>query len=165
MSFWLPAAAVVLLDQITKQIAWHNAKDYDLIDGFLRITLVRNAGAAFGLFQGARFPFIIASVVAAAFIVYLGARMPREEKVRRVVLGTILGGAIGNLIDRVYAGEVIDFLEIGFSGHYWPVFNVADMGVSIGAVFLLILLIRQPASVPGSAPAAQHDDDATQPVD
>ena len=152
VSFWLPAAIIVALDQITKQIFWHNAENYSLIEGFFRITLVRNAGAAFGMFQGARYPFIIASVIAAAFIVYLAVKLPREERVRRVVLGMILGGAIGNLIDRIYAGEVIDFLEIGVSGHYWPVFNVADMGVSIGAVLLLILLIRQPDS-PETAPA------------
>lgn len=166
MGFWLPTAIIVILDQITKQIFWRHGQNYELIDGFFRITMVRNAGAAFGLFQGARIPFIIASIIAGVFIVYLGARLPREEKVRRLVLGMILGGAIGNLIDRVYAGAVIDFIEIGFLGHYWPVFNVADMGVSIGAVLLLILLIREPgASRPdGSSAQLEEDVDADDPV-
>lgn len=144
MSFWLAAAFVIVLDQITKQLFWHNGRNYEIIDGFLRITLVKNAGAAFGLFQGGRFFFIIASVVAIAFIVYVAVRLPRDELFRRILLGMILGGAVGNLIDRVYAGEVIDFVDMGFGVHRWPVFNVADMGVSIGATILLVYLLRNP---------------------
>ena len=152
MGFYLPAAAVVVLDQITKQVLWRNGEIYSIIDGFLRITLVKNAGAAFGLFQGARLFFIIASVVAAIFIIYVAVRLPQADRARRLYLGLILGGAIGNLIDRTLFGEVIDFIEIGFMGHYWPVFNVADMGVSIGAVLLLLFLLRHP-SEPAAVPA------------
>lgn len=144
MGFLLPAAIVIVLDQLTKQFFWHNGRNYDVIDGFVRITLVKNAGAAFGLFQGGRLFFIAASIVAVIFILYVGLRLPRSDWQRRLLLGAILGGAIGNLIDRLYAGEVIDFIDIGIGAHRWPVFNVADMGVSVGATLLLIYLLRSP---------------------
>ncbi len=140
--FLVPAAVIVVVDQITKQIFWRNGQNYDVIGDFFRITLVRNAGAAFGLFQGGRVFFIAASIIAIIFIVYVGLKLPRSDWQRRLLLGMILGGAIGNLIDRVYAGQVIDFLDVGFGMHRWPVFNVADMGVSVGAAFLLIYLMR-----------------------
>jgi signal peptidase II len=142
VAFALVAAVVVILDQITKQILWHHGQNYDFIPGYFHITLVKNAGAAFGLFQGGRAFFIIASVVASIFLIYVAMRLPRAQWQRRLYLGLIFGGAIGNLIDRVMFGEVIDFVRIGIAGHYWPVFNVADMGVSIGAVLLLITLMR-----------------------
>lgn len=144
MGFLLPAAIVIVLDQITKQFFWRAGQNYEVIGEYFRITLVKNAGAAFGLFQGGRFFFIAASIIAIGFIIYAGWRLPKTDRFRRFLLGMILGGAIGNLIDRVYAGEVIDFLDIGFGVHRWPVFNVADMGVSVGATLLLIFLLRAP---------------------
>jgi signal peptidase II len=169
VGFLVPAAIVVIVDQITKQIFWRlftPGYNVDIIPGVLRITLVKNAGAAFGLFEGARLFFIIASVIAAVFIVYLGLRLPRNERYKRILLGFILGGAIGNLIDRVYDGAVIDFIEMGIMGYWWPVYNVADIAVTIGAVLLLIHLLRgthqEPAETTGPANAG---DDAGQPPD
>jgi signal peptidase II len=161
----LPAALVVALDQISKQLVWRNGQNYDIIDGYFHITLLKNAGAAFGVFQGGRLFFVIASVVAVAVIAYVGFRLPREDRYRRIWLGLILGGAIGNLIDRVLHGEVIDFLQIGISGHYWPVFNVADMAVTIGAVLLVLTAMRssktpRPAAESGVARAVGADDHA-----
>ncbi len=138
MALFLPAALIVLVDQITKFWFWNNGRNYEIIDGFFNVTLVRNAGAAFGVLQGGRVFFIAASVLAAILITYLGVKLSPEERARRVWLGLILGGAVGNLIDRVRFGEVVDFLQIGFRGHYWPVFNVADMGVTIGASMLIL---------------------------
>jgi signal peptidase II len=134
----LPAAVVVVIDQLTKQLVWRHGQNYDVIAGYLHITLVKNSGAAFGLFQGGRAVFVVASLLAVAFIVYAGRRVPRVERYKRALLGCILGGAIGNLIDRVINGEVIDFIQIGVAGHYWPVFNIADVGVSVGAALLLL---------------------------
>ena len=142
MRFFLPAALVVALDQITKQLFWRNGQNYDIIDGYFHITLVKNAGAAFGMFQGGRLFFIIASIAAVVLISVVALRLPRGENLRRLWLGMILGGAIGNLVDRVLHGEVIDFLQIGFRGHYWPVFNVADMAVTIGAALLVLFAMR-----------------------
>jgi signal peptidase II len=158
VGFLLPAAVVVVLDQLTKQFFWRNGQNYDVIDGLLRITLVKNAGAAFGLFQGGRAFFIAASIIAVVFILYVGLRLPKSDWQRRLLLGAILGGAIGNLIDRVYAGEVIDFIDIGIGVHRWPVFNVADMGVSVGATLLLIYLLRSPQTDDRGAPDAAGGD-------
>jgi len=140
--FLVPAALVVVIDQLTKQLIWRNGQNYEIVAGFLNITLVKNAGAAFGIFQGGRLFFIVASVVALVLISLVAFRLPRAEKFRRLCLGLVLGGAIGNLVDRVLHGEVIDFIQIGFTGHYWPVFNVADMAVTIGAALLVLVALR-----------------------
>ncbi len=142
MRFFVPAALVVVIDQLTKQLIWRNGQNYEIVAGFLNITLVKNAGAAFGIFQGGRLFFIVASVVALVLISLVAFRLPRAEKFRRLCLGLVLGGAIGNLVDRVLHGEVIDFIQIGFTGHYWPVFNVADMAVTIGAALLVLVALR-----------------------
>lgn len=154
MRLFLPAAIVVVLDQITKYLFWTNARNYEIVDGFFNIILVKNAGAAFGVLQGGRTFFVAASVVAVVIIVYMVLKMPRGERARRVWLGMILGGAVGNLIDRIRSGEVVDFLQIGIAGHYWPVFNVADMGVTIGASLLVLHALR---SRNGTAPAARDE--------
>lgn len=174
MALFLPAILIVIVDQITKYLFWNNGQNYVIIDGFFNITLVKNAGAAFGMFQGGRAFFIGASIVAAVLITYLGIKLPREERVRRIWLGLILGGAVGNLIDRARFGEVVDFLQIGFQGHYWPVFNVADIGVTVGATMLIVYALLPhrrplvvdaagtPAPPPISAPAAEAaGEDAT----
>ena len=171
MALFLPAILIVIVDQITKYLFWNNGQNYVIIDGFFNITLVKNAGAAFGMFQGGRAFFIGASIVAAVLITYLGIKLPRAERVRRIWLGLILGGAVGNLIDRARFGEVVDFLQIGFQGHYWPVFNVADIGVTVGATMLILYALlphRRPlvdvarTPAPISAPAAEAaGEDAT----
>lgn len=157
MGLFLPAFAVVVLDQITKHLFWRNGQNYEIIPGYFNITLVKNAGAAFGMFQGARVFFVTASFIAVALIIYLGLRLPRTERTRRILLGLILGGAIGNLVDRVAAGEVIDFLQIGIAGHYWPVFNVADAGVSVGAALLILYALRSQRTLVPVAPAPTEE--------
>jgi len=143
---------VVVLDQVTKHLFWRIGQNHEIIPGYFNITLVKNAGAAFGMFQGARVFFVTASAIAVGLIIYLGLRLPKAQGTRRILLGLILGGAVGNLIDRVASGEVIDFLQIGFAGHYWPVFNIADAGVTIGAVLLILYAMRsQRALAPVSA--------------
>lgn len=144
MGFLLPAAIVVIVDQITKQAVWHYfvpGYQIDIIPGVLRFTLVKNDGAAFGLLEGGRIFFIVAGVIAVVFITYLGIRLPKTDGIKRLLLGLILGGAIGNLIDRVYDGGVIDFIEMGVAGHWWPVYNVADIAVTVGAILLLLRLL------------------------
>ena len=146
MGFLLPALVVLLLDQISKQFFWALGKNFDVIDGWVRITLVRNSGAAFGLLQEGRVFLIIASMVASVFIILLAERIPPEERGKRVFLGMILGGALGNLIDRLHPGQVIDFIDVGVAAYRWPVFNLADSAVTIGGAFLVLTfaLKREP---------------------
>ncbi len=109
-----------------------------LVDGLLRFTYVRNAGAAFGIFEGARWPFVTVSVLAVIGLGYLLLRHPLGIR-RTVAYSMILAGAAGNLVDRIfYDGLVIDFVEMGWRGHLFPVYNVADMGVSLGAALLIV---------------------------
>jgi signal peptidase II len=157
VALFLPALTVIVLDQLTKHLFWGLGQNHEIIPGYFNITLVKNAGAAFGMFQGARVFFVTASFFAVGLIIYLGLRLPRTQTARRVLLGLILGGAVGNLIDRVASGEVIDFLQIGVAGHYWPVFNVADAGVTVGAALLILYALRSHRPlVPVATPAAEE---------
>ena len=127
MGFLLPALIVIFLDQAT-----------NVIDDLFRITLVRNSGAAFGMLQGGRIFLIFSSVIAATFIIFLAQRIPAEERAKRIFLGMILGGALGNLVDRFYPGHVIDFIDMGIGVHRWPVYNIADTAVTIGGILLIL---------------------------
>ena len=139
------AAIVVALDQITKWMASARLELGDpasLFGDFVRLTLVHNTGAAFGLFPGSRGPFIVISVIAIGVVLYLFFKETHRSVLNRVLLGCILGGAIGNLIDRIRLGWVVDFIDVGFGQTRWPVFNVADSAVTLGVVFLAWNLAR-----------------------
>jgi len=151
VGFLLPALIVVLLDQISKHFFWNLGKNFDVIDGLFRITLVRNSGAAFGMLQGGRVFLIAASVAAAVFIIFLAERLAPEERAKRIFLGMILGGALGNLIDRLYPGHVIDFIDMGIAAHRWPVFNLADTAVTVGGALLVINYAMKRESTPDAS--------------
>jgi signal peptidase II len=139
------AAVVVAVDQATKLIASERlgpGASVPVLGDFIRLTLVHNTGAAFGLFPGSRVPFIVVSVLAIAVVLHLFFRETYRSVMNRILLGCILGGAIGNLIDRVRLGWVVDFIDIGFGTARWPVFNVADSAVTIGVILLAWNLAR-----------------------
>jgi signal peptidase II len=142
VGFLLPALVVLILDQVSKQILWQLGRNADLIDGILRITLVKNSGAAFGMLQGGRVFLIISSVIASLAIIFLAERLPASESARRAFLGVILGGALGNLVDRIYPGQVIDFIDMGLGTTRWPVYNLADAAVTIGGILLILSFSR-----------------------
>ncbi len=125
---------VLSVDQITKAIVSSNLElnqTLPLIKGIVGITLVHNRGAAFGLFRNQTFLFIITSI-GAIVLIYFGLRQNRHNKYYIVCLSLILAGALGNLIDRLRLGYVIDFLNF----YIWPVFNIADSAITLGALFL-----------------------------
>jgi signal peptidase II len=137
------AAAVVLADQLTK-VAVERAFDYGdvrAVTGFFNLVLTYNKGAAFSFLASAsgwQSAFLIGVAVAASiFIVYLLARHG-HQRLFALALGLILGGAIGNLIDRLAYGHVIDFLDFHWRGWHWPAFNLADSAI-VGGAGLLIL--------------------------
>ena len=149
------AAFVVALDQWTKRwasdfLAYH--APIDVIGEVVRFTYTRNPGIAFGLGAGSRFPFWLFSVAAVFAIAFLFLRHPAPSALRRVALSLILGGALGNLIDRVRFGEVVDFIEIGWGRWHWPVFNVADSAVTIGVVLFALTWSRAPAPAGPAGP-------------
>lgn len=139
------AAAVVALDQATKVVAssrLETGESISVLGDFIRLTLVHNTGAAFGLFPGSRVPFIIVSVLAIGVVLYLFLRDTYRSAWNRTLLGCILGGAIGNLVDRVRLGWVVDFIDVGYGTARWPVFNVADSAVTLGVLLLAWNLAR-----------------------
>jgi len=148
--FIVTVLAILALDQITKiYIDTHMTlyESISVVQGFFNITYVRNPGAAFGVLSDAS-PFMRAlfligvSVFASGLIVYYIVKMHAKDVLLTYGMSLILGGAMGNLIDRIRLGEVIDFLDVYISSYHWPAFNVADSAVSVGAVILFYKLIR-----------------------
>jgi signal peptidase II len=145
------AALVVILDQMSKAWILANLRLHDgfaVIDGFFNIVHVRNPGAAFGFLAGAapvfRHAFFLAVTIAAILCILYYLRTTREQGVLpRLALLLILAGAVGNLIDRLRFGEVVDFLDLYIGSWHWPAFNVADAAISTGAVLLAFSLLRQ----------------------
>jgi signal peptidase II len=139
--FVLVAVAVVALDQFTKWIIRqeieYGTAIWDL--GFFRLVHITNSGAAFGMLQGAGPLLVVTSVIGGAAIVVFLFNPGFAHPLMRVGLALMLGGAIGNLIDRVRVGEVVDFLKVP----NFPAFNVADSAITIGVVALLWTLLMQ----------------------
>lgn len=138
------SALIVLVDQISKTMVRHTMALHESIPLLpsLNLTYTRNPGAAFSLLADAdasfRFWFfLIVSLGAVVMILTFLWRMPDGERWTSVALALILGGAVGNLIDRLRFGEVIDFIDVYAGPYHWPVFNVADSGITVGMVMLL----------------------------
>ena len=148
--------AVVVLDQVTKTLVLRSLElheSVDVIPGFLSLTRVHNTGAAFGMMNAVEFPFktavmSVVAVLALAGVAWYAATVPLADRLARVGIAGVVGGAIGNLIDRTTAGYVLDFVDAYWRGwHFWA-FNVADAAISMGAVlvFVDLLLVRSHAS-------------------
>ncbi len=146
MTFYLFALAVILLDQASKLViirTFRLGQGVPVLPGFFDIVFVLNPGAAFGLLatlsDRVRNPFfILISVAAVILILAYHARYPHPHPLVSVGLGLILGGAIGNLVDRLRYGMVVDFLDVHVFQYHWPAFNIADSAISIG-VSLMVL--------------------------
>jgi len=163
-------AVVVAFDQITKlaiKERFYLGESIELLGDVLRFTYIQNPGMAFGLSFGSPLFFtIFASVASVIILIYL-YRMRLESFHARFSLALILGGAIGNLIDRFAYGKVIDFIDVGFKNTRWPVFNVADSAVTIGMIILVSLVLFEghkeeapaPAKFPVQPPAPSDEND------
>jgi signal peptidase II len=149
-TIWVLAAAVLALDWFTKKWALHTLIHSDsraIIGDFLQLTYTRNTGVAFGLFAGRDLPLSWLSVVALVVVVWLALRPSARAWPRTIALGLILGGALGNLIDRVRWGSVIDFIDVGIGTLRWPVFNFADAAITTGVLLWSAqLLFSRPRS-------------------
>lgn len=134
-------AAVIALDQFSKYLTLTRLKpigDFNVISGFLEFTYVENFGIAFGMFQNKTLFFIICIAIIAAILLYFIFKMRKQYVFYTICLSLIFGGAIGNLIDRIRLGFVVDFIHFSF---FPPVFNIADSGVVVGAIALSIAIL------------------------
>jgi signal peptidase II len=159
---WVPfvalAATVVGVDQLTK--AWLVSalapqQAMRIVDDVLRLVHSQNAGGLFGLFQGQSAPFAVLSLVVMGLIVAYHARSGRNPYMT-LTLGLLLGGAIGNAVDRFRLGYVVDFVDAGIGSVRWYTFNVADAAIS-GAILLLVAATLRPA-LAAPRPRAGEDD-------
>ncbi len=141
--------AVVAFDVVTKLMIQRTFRLYqqvDLVGDYVRLTYIYNPGAAFGIHVGdySRAIFLVLSVVALAALLGMYWATPARDRVRLTSIALICAGAIGNLIDRVRSeAGVVDFLDVGVGDMRWPVFNVADIAVTTGAIFLALSLWRE----------------------
>lgn len=145
MMIWLLLSLlVIILDQTTKLLALHYVPfdRFIFITPFFNLILEHNPGAAFSFLGKASgwqsWPFGIIAIVVSIYIIYMLHKLPRTKKLLSIGLALILGGALGNLIDRVMHGFVIDFLDFHIKTWHWPVFNLADSVITIGAAVIII---------------------------
>ena len=163
---WLPvlciAGAVVVADQATK--AWvlrHlvDAPPVTVIPGFFSLTFSRNTGGVFGLLAGAptaarRLFFVLSTLVALGVILHFLRRWGRESRLLVIALSLVAGGAVGNLVDRLRFGSVVDFIDWYWRSYHWYTFNIADSAITTGAALLLLQsLLPEPRSRAVTDPA------------
>lgn len=153
---FLIALVVFTVDQVTKAVVETNIPLHDVrtvIPGLFRLTHAENRGAAFGILADSPSPMklevlITLSVIALAIVVSMLWRQQTAARTSGIGLALILGGAVGNLFDRMTHGSVVDFLNFYVRGYQWPSFNIADSAIVIGALLLVLDMLRTPKPVP-----------------
>ncbi|MDD3609614.1 MAG: signal peptidase II [Halothiobacillaceae bacterium] len=150
---WL-AVFVLILDQISKwaATAWLSYAEPVPVMPLLNMTLLHNTGAAFSFLASAGgwqrwFFTLIALAISIALVIWLW-RLPARERLTGAALALVLGGALGNLIDRVLYGYVVDFIDVYYGSWHWPAFNIADSAITVGVALLLWTSLRPAASAP-----------------
>ncbi|MFY9268530.1 MAG: signal peptidase II [Candidatus Manganitrophaceae bacterium] len=156
--FALIAGGTILLDQITKFLIQREMPLHEsvvLIQGFFSLTHIRNPGAAFGFLanQSAGFRsifFLVISIIALSLLLAFYRQIPKEDLWSLLAVSLLFGGAIGNLIDRIRFGEVVDFLDFYIGRYHWPAFNVADSAITIGISLLMFDLFWSKREAPAA---------------
>jgi signal peptidase II len=144
ITFWVTAAVITILDFITKQLAESSlsrGESVQVLGDFLRFTLGYNTGIAFGISVGesSRWLLVIVTILTMGLILWLFRSVDEGQKAQVLAFGLIMGGAIGNLLDRVFGSKgVIDFIDVGIGGSRFWTFNIADSAITVGAVLLII---------------------------
>jgi signal peptidase II len=165
LGYALLSVFVVGADQLTKWLVRRSLELHEyreIVSGLLSLSHVRNRGAAFGILSDADLPYQSAlfaslSLVALGAIVLYARKLPASARLPQAALALILGGAVGNLIDRVSYGYVTDFIHVFWKHHSWPDFNLADSAISVGVCLLLLDMARNPAGADDEAQPAKTD--------
>ncbi|MBP1904395.1 signal peptidase II [Paenibacillus turicensis] len=147
MIYYLIAFIVFVIDQLTKYVIATRLELWDqisVIGNFFLITSHRNTGAAFGILENQRYFFIIITIVVVIGIVWYIQKMKNTgNKLLPFALSLVLGGALGNFLDRALTGEVVDFLQFNFGSYTFPIFNIADSCIVIGVALIIIDSFRE----------------------
>ena len=163
--YYLFTLLILALDHLSKWIVWlklDRNNPVELIPGYFRLSLVCNSGVAFGFFNSGSSiwkPYLLAAmaVVALAVLFIYGRRMPPGRRLLQYALALTAGGILGNFIDRIFRGFVIDFIEFHVhDSFYWPNFNVADSAITIGIALLLIDAVRNPSLEEAAEPTTDR---------
>ncbi|MGJ7922469.1 signal peptidase II [Neobacillus sp. LXY-4] len=152
MFYYIIALFVIILDQMTKWLIVKNleiGESIEMIENFLYITSHRNRGAAWGILQGQMWFFYVITVIVIIGIVFYIQKAVKGKWLLGVSLGLMLGGAIGNFIDRVFRKEVVDFINTYIFGYDFPVFNIADSALVIGVILLMIQMLMEDRKLKG----------------
>lgn len=139
--FFLISILLIVLDQLSKWWIVQHMELYQsitVISDFFYITSHRNRGAAFGILQEQRWFFIVVTICVVIAIIVFMVKMKKETILTKIALSFVLGGAVGNMIDRIQTGEVVDFFHFQFGSYHFPIFNVADSAICVGVVLFLI---------------------------
>jgi len=144
----LLVALVIVLDQWTKSLVSHSfavSESRTVLQGFFDLTYVQNRGGAFGIMQGSGIGLVAVGFIVAGAIIVSALRGPsRPEALIAIGMALPLGGTIGNMIDRLRLGYVVDFFDVYVGSHHWPVFNVADSAICIGVGLIALWILRRP---------------------
>jgi signal peptidase II len=155
---FLVTLPLILIDQLTKWLIQTHipyGSAVPIVPGFFSLVYVSNTGAAFSIFQGNNFFFIALALVALAAVLFWLIRdqfNPKKEErmsvVAKIAFSLFAAGIVGNLLDRVVKGSVVDFLDFYFRGYAWPSFNVADSCICVAAALLVLISFRRPQTAP-----------------
>jgi len=152
--YYLIAVIAIAIDQITKYLVVKNMELYEqipIIDGFFYLTSHRNSGAAWGILEGKMGFFYVITVIVIIGIIYYLHKYGKDNKLFASALGLILGGAIGNFIDRLFHQEVVDFFDFIIFGYDFPIFNIADSALTIGVILVIIATLFEEKKQKGKA--------------
>ncbi|MCR1796903.1 signal peptidase II [Staphylococcus warneri] len=141
----LVAFLIIVIDQVTKWIIASSMKigdSYEVIPNFLNITSHRNNGAAWGILSGKMFFFYIITVIILIVLVLFFIKEAQYNLFMQLAISLLFAGALGNFIDRLFNGEVVDFIDTNIFGYEFPIFNVADSSLTIGVILVIIALLK-----------------------
>jgi signal peptidase II len=141
---------IILLDQVTKLLILHSLPLFsaiEIIPGFFNLVHVRNTGAAFSILAGAssvwrQSLFVGLTILVVMILLFAYGKLRPDDRWTRTAYALITGGALGNLVDRLRLGEVVDFLDCYLGAYHWPAFNLADSAISVGALMLVVSVLR-----------------------
>lgn len=141
MFYYVVSGIIIFIDQLTKWLIVQTMEvrqQIPIIEDFFYLTSHRNRGAAWGILQGQMWFFYIVTVAVIVFVIYYMQKYAQESKITGWALAFILGGAVGNFVDRVMRKEVVDFLDFYIGNYNYPIFNVADSALVIGVIVMMI---------------------------